>query len=78
MQTKKKKIRMQGSKIQIITIFARMSFLKRQEALCIFYPFNFFGEKRTSHFNPFKWMDLVITGRKLSTFACLAIERYRV
>ena len=38
----------------------------------------YFREQRTSYFSPFESMDLLITGRKLSTVACLAFERYCV
>ena len=70
----------QGSKIQIVSIFAHKQTLVRQERLCIFFPQMYFNfrEKRTFRFHPLESMNRVITGRKLNTFARFAFQRYYV
>ena len=62
----------QGSKIQIVSIFAHKQILVRQERLCIFVPQTCF------YFHPPESMDRVITGRKLNTFARFAFQRYYI
>ena len=70
----------QGSKTQIVSIFAHKQTLVRQERLCIFFPQMYFNfrEKRTFRFHPLESMNRVITGRKLNTFARFAFQRYYV
>ena len=70
----------QGSKTQIVSIFAHKQTLVRQERLCIFFHqiCFYFREKRTFRFHPLESMDRVITGRKLNTFARFAFQRYYV
>ena len=76
----KMKFLWQGSKIQIVSIFAHKQTLVRQERLCIFFHqiCFYFREKRTFRFHPLESMDRVITGRKLNTFARFAFQRYYV
>ena len=55
----------QGSKTQIVSIFAHKQTLVRLERLSIFFPQMYFNfrEKRTFRFHPLELMNRVITGR---------------
>ena len=70
----------QGSKTQIVSIFAHKQTLVRLERLSIFFPQMYFNfrEIRTFRFHPLESMNRVITGRKLNTFARFAFQRYYV
>ena len=79
-KSNKKEYLRQGSKIQIVSIFAHKYNLVRQERLCIFFPqiCFYFRERRTFRFHPLESMNRVIRGRKLNTFTRFAFQRYYI